>query len=38
MAGHYMRPDVVRLMLNRSPQPRVERLEPGLKPLTVVGK
>lgn len=38
MAGHYMRPDVVRLMLNRAPQPRVERLELGLKPLTAVGQ
>lgn len=27
--GHYSRPDVTRLLLNRSPQPQVEELPPG---------
>ncbi len=26
--GHYSRPDVTRLLLNRSPQPRVEQFAP----------
>lgn len=31
-AGHYSRPDVTRLLLNRSPAPRVEALEPQIEP------
>ena len=30
-AGHYSRPDVTRLLLNRDPAPRVERLRPGFR-------
>jgi len=29
-AGHYARPDVTRLLLNRAPAPRVETLEPAI--------
>ena len=29
--GHYSRPDVMRLLLNRDPAPRVERLRPGFR-------
>ena len=40
-AGHYARPDVMRLLLNRDPAPRVERLRPGFQvveePETEVG-
>jgi nitrilase len=31
-AGHYSRPDVTRLLLNRQPSPRVEAFEPALAP------
>ena len=40
--GHYSRPDVMRLLLNRDPAPRVERLRPGFQvveePETEVGR
>lgn len=32
-AGHYARPDVVRLMLNREPLPRVQAMQPGFELL-----
>jgi nitrilase len=31
--GHYSRPDVMRLMLNREPAPRVETLRSGFRPV-----
>lgn len=32
-AGHYSRPDVLRLMLNAEPQPRVQRMQPAFETL-----
>lgn len=39
-AGHYARPDVTRLLLNRVPAPRVETLEPSisLEPAVIVAE
>jgi aliphatic nitrilase len=34
--GHYSRPDVMRLLLNREPAPRVVRMRPGLREAATV--